>query len=274
MINCEQARAALHLYLDGELAPLDELELEAHLVGCVGCCAHHDAMRHVVDTVRGAKPLYESSPELRDKLAHLVTSTSQPPRKWSRRLGWPAAVAASIALLVLLLPTFRRSTFTAYAADAHLRYATGKLPLDVASDQPQVVSSWLQSHLTFHLNVPQYPADASEPKAYTLAGARLMQYEGEDIAYLAYTMNSRPVSLLVSSSAHIVVPAGQDVYRSGNLLFHFTEHKGLKLITWRDRDLVYALVSDVQVSNAQSCVVCHGSAAERSRFENMAPEHP
>jgi hypothetical protein len=84
-------------------------------------------------------------------------------------------------------------------------------------------------------------------------------------------MHGRPVSLLVASSAKIV-PGGQELYRSGNLQFHFSSQKGLKTITWRDRDLVYALVSDVQVDNAQSCVVCHGSAAERSRFENMSPE--
>ena len=68
-----------------------------------------------------------------------------------------------------------------------------------------------------------------------------MQHEGEDVAYLAYTMNERPVSLLVTASERIV-PNGQEVYRSGNLLFHFSAHKGLKLITWRDRNLVYALV--------------------------------
>jgi anti-sigma factor RsiW len=274
MMRCDDARSALHLYLDGELAPTDELELEAHLVGCAACRGEHDALRQVVDTVRGATPLYESSPALRDKLAALVRTVAGTPRKqWGRRLAFCSAVAACIVLVAMLVPLFPRTSFTAYAADAHIRYASGKLPLDVASDRPQVVSAWLQARLPFHLSVPQYPSDSREPKAYTLAGARLMQYQGADVAYLAYTMNSRPVSLLVSSSGHIV-PAGQDVYRSGNLLFHFSAHKGLKLITWRDRDLVYALVSDIQVSNAQSCIVCHGSAAERSRYENMAPERP
>ena len=95
-----------------------------------------------------------------------------------------------------------------------------------------------------------------------------MHFDGQEVAYLAYRMEGRPISLLVSSSAEVLPSSGQ-AYTSGKLTFHFSSEQGLKLITWRDRGLSYALVSDVQVEGAQSCVVCHGAESERDKFENL-----
>jgi anti-sigma factor RsiW len=257
----------LQLYVDSELAPREELELEAHLLECAACRREYEELRAVVDTVRGARPLYEPSPRLQQKLESMVRGVSRMRRS---RMAIPAAVAAGTLVLLFGMPSlFSGGSFRAFAADTHLRFASGRLPLDVRSSEPAEVSAWLERRMPFRLTVPDHPADSAEPKDWSLVGARLMQYQGDDIAYLAYTMKGRPVSLLVSSASGIQ-PSGSEVLRSGSLLFHFSVQKGLKLITWRDRDLVYALVSDLQVNNADSCVVCHGSAAERPRFQNMS----
>jgi mono/diheme cytochrome c family protein len=167
-----------------------------------------------------------------------------------------------------MLPALRIQRFTSFAADTHSRYAQGSISLAVSSDQPAIVSEWLQDHLPFHLELPNFPLQPGESKSYSLVGASLMRFDGQDVAYLAYTMQSRPISLLVSSSAN-VLPSRGEAYSSGKLVFHFSAEKGLKLITWKDRGLSYALVSDVQVEGAQSCVVCHGSERERQKFENL-----
>lgn len=271
MTGCERVRSALHLYIDSELTATEELEIEAHLLDCDSCRNEYAGIRSVVDTVRGSKPLYAPPPVLQASVEAMVRTAGQKNRSWTLRAGMPAAMATAVLVLLLGLPFFTRSeSFQVYAAEAHMRHVGGRLPLDITSDQPAEVSSWLQKRLPFYLSVPNYPTDSEEAKAYTLAGARLMQYGDEDVAYLAYEMKSRLVSLLVSSGNGIQ-PAGGEVVRSGNLLFHFSTQKGLNVITWRDRNLVYALVSDVQVGDAQSCVVCHGSPDERSRFENMSP---
>ena len=272
MMRCEEFRPLLQLYVDSELAPREEIEVEAHLLECESCRAEYDSLRSIVDTVRGSKPLYEPPSTLRPKIEATVRGAAEKPRRpaW---LSVPAAVAAGLVILLFGFPTTSRGvSFEAFASDAHLGYASGRLPLDIASDNQRHVSSWLKTRMPFHLEVPDSPPDSSEPKAYTLAGARLMQYGNADVAYLAYTMKGSPVSLLVSSSGAIK-PSGQQALRSGTLLFHFSTHKGLKVITWRDRDLVYALVSDFQGGDAESCVVCHDSDAERSRFEPMSWRH-
>jgi anti-sigma factor RsiW len=273
-MRCARVQTALQLYVDSELAPREELELEAHLLDCSACRQMYEELRAVVDTVRGARPLYDPSPRLQQKLESMVGRAGRRRSLRLRHLGIPTALAAGTLFLLAGLPSlFHGGSFRAFAADTHLRFASGRLPLDVTSSEPAEVSAWLERRMPFRLTVPDHPADSSEPKAWSLVGARLMQYRGDEIAYLAYTMKSRPVSLLVSSGSEIQ-PSGGEVLRSGNLLFHFSEEKGLKLITWRDRGLVYALVSDVQVNNAESCVVCHGSAAERPRFQNMSLARP
>lgn len=268
MIGCAGARDLLQLYLDRELAPGDELEFEAHLMVCGSCRDEYEKVREIVDTVRGARPLFEPSAGFRQTIGDMVRNAAgKQVRRFAIPAGIPATIAACLVLLATLLP-LRSASFTAYAADTHLRFATGKLPLDIESDHALVVSAWLERHLRFALPLRGSPIEGNDPRPYTLEGARLVQFDGEDVAYLAYRMGGRPISLLVTSSRSIV-PSGREVYRSGNLSFHFSERDGVKLITWQDRDLVYALASDLDVSPAQSCVVCHGSAAERSRFENL-----
>jgi anti-sigma factor RsiW len=172
-------------------------------------------------------------------------------------------------LLFAALPMRLTPRFTSFAAETHLQYAQGALPLSVASSEPVVVSAWLAGHLPFHLSLPNFAPENGAPKSYSLVGARTMEFKGQQVAYLAYTMAEHPISLFVASNSRVSSSEKGEAYTSGKLLFHFSNEKGLKLITWEDRGLSYALVSDVQVEGAQSCVVCHGSEQERRKFENL-----
>ena len=158
------------------------------------------------------------------------------------------------------------SGYEKFAAQAHRDYSRGAFPLDIVSDQPQLVSRWLEPRVPFHLTLPNYPEGG--PKRYALAGARLMQYRGDDVAYLAYEMDRKPISLLISSSSR-VAPSGGEKYQSGGLTFYFSAEQGLRIITWKDKGLTYAQVSDLDVKGAESCAICHGGAGERRKFEGL-----
>lgn len=261
MIDCREALARLHPYIDGETTPADEMAFEAHLLECASCRAEYESLREVVDTVRGSKPLYPVDPSVRARVTQLVERSQLRKRK---RVAVMAGVFAATLILFSWLPSIEGQRFTSFAASAHERYSQRALPLDVVSDQPAIVSAWLHTHLPFHFALPDFKP--LEVKSYSLVGAQLLKFNGQEVAYLAYTMKGRPISLLVSSRAAVLSGSGQ-TYRSGNLDFHFSSENGLKLITWRDRGLSYALVSDVQVEGAQSCVVCHGSLPELRRVQ-------
>ena len=87
-----------------------------------------------------------------------------------------------------------------------------------------------------------------------------MAFDGDYGAYVAYRMDERPISLLVTS-AERVKPEGGEAIVQGGLTFHIESVSGLKVITWSDKGLTYALASDLAVTGSRSCMVCHGSAA-------------
>ena len=99
-------------------------------------------------------------------------------------------------------------------------------------------------------------------------GGRLVAFDGDYAAYVAYRMDGRPISLLVTA-ADRVRPEGGEVVVQGGLTFHLESVLGLKVITWTDKGLTYALASDLAVTGNRSCMVCHGSAKERRMFEGL-----
>jgi anti-sigma factor RsiW len=264
MRSCAEIRPRIALYVDREVTGAEALEFEAHLTECTACRREYDSLRATVDAVRGASPLYEVPERSYPAIERMVSDWE----RRGRRRWWVPAVAAA-ALLVAAGAAWvsaGRSGYEQFAAQAHRSYARGTFPLDVVSSQPQVVSDWLEPRVPFHLTLPNYPEGG--PKRYTLTGARLMQYRGEDVAYLAYEMDQKPISLLISSSTR-VMPSGGEIYQSGGLTFYFSSEQGLRIITWRDRGLTYAQVSDLDVKGAESCVICHGAEGERRKFEGL-----
>lgn len=264
MMSCPDVRPRIALYVDREVTGAEALEFEAHLTQCAECRREYDYLRGTVDAVRAASPMYEV-PEGRFAVIERMVADWERRRKQRR---WTPLLAAAVVLLAATATWIStgRSGFEQFAAQAHRYYARGTFPLDIASDQPRVVSDWLEPRVPFHLTLPNYPEGG--PKRYSLAGARLMRYRGEYVAYVAYEMDHKPISLLISSSSRIL-PSGGERYQSGGLTFFFSAAQGLRIIAWKDRGLTYAQVSDLDVKGAESCVICHGAAGERRKFEGL-----
>ena len=265
--DCREVLAAIHLYLDRALPPAETHAIEAHILSCDSCRREYESLGGVVEVVRAAHPLYAPAPDSRESARRLIESHRE-----QRALRRFALAAAVLVASLLGFAGFRygqsvetEERFANFAADTHVRYSAGKLPLDIKESQPQAVAAWLTQRLPFRLNLPDYPKGQSTPKKYSLLGARLTRYQDEDVAYLAYEMNGKPISLLIGSSARIL-PGGGQTYQRGGLRFHQIRHKNLSTITWVDKGYSYALVSDYKALGAESCAVCHGSEQDRDKF--------
>lgn len=265
MKTCVEVQSHIALYLDRELAAPEMLDVEAHLTECEACQRHFDLLSGTVEAVRGACPLYEVPQTSYDRAAALVG-------EWERRRRWkrwvPAGAMAAMLVIAAGVSWFASSGagYETFAAKMHRDYEHGAFPLDVKSNQPKEVEQWLSPRVPFHLALPNYPEGGA--KRYSMVGARLMQYHGENVAYLAYEMDHKPISLLIAASSKLQ-PAGTETYQSGGLTFYFSSEQGLRIIAWKDRGLTYAQVSDVNVEGAQSCVICHGAESERQKFERL-----
>jgi len=265
MMNCSEIRPRIALYVDREVTSAEALEFEAHLTDCAECRREYDALRETVDAVRAACPIYEVPERSYAAIQGMVQNWErrQRQRRWLPSL---AAAAVLLAVAAVWWISAGRPGYEQFAVQAHRNIARGTFPLDIVSDRPPVVSNWLKLRVPFHLTLPNYPEGG--PKRYALLGARLMQYRGEDVAYLAYEMGGRPISLLISSSPRIM-PSGGESSRSGGLTFYFSSQQGFRIITWKDKGLTYALVSDLNVKGAESCAICHGAEGERRKFEGL-----
>lgn len=275
MLTCDGARRLISPFLDGELVGEDRTAFQAHVDFCPACRRVLADEEAVVDAVRRAIVRAQAPPELRARIESLMAAPSRRvPRAWIAAAAIALAAAggwlAHVEAPPQRVPTTATSELALLAADTHLRYMRGQLPLEIGSERPEVVSRWFSGRVPFNLTLPDYPVGPGERKPYHLLGGRLVSYRDDYAAYVAYRMDDRPISLLVTS-AQSARPAGGETVRFGSLVFHQQSVNGLKVITWTDKGLTYALASDLSVNGSQSCTVCHGSPEERQRLEGFLP---
>lgn len=291
MNNCDEIRGRLTLYLDHELQGDERATVEAHLSECESCAAVLARELNFLNAVRESGPLHVASPALRAKVAAILsdgqTSTAETrvsvkANRSGSRLNW--VVAAAAVLLVLLLPVLvwrvmnqneatpdgQPSPFALMAAETHLRRARGQLPLEVETASPKNISDWFSNKVMFSVKLPNYQESSGQEKLYTLEGARLVGYQSDYAAYVAYRMKDRPISLVITSHS-LAAPSGGEEITARGLKFHYNAIDGLKVITWSDRGLTYALVSDLEERGQQSCIVCHEGTKDQDFIEALKP---
>jgi anti-sigma factor RsiW len=298
---CEDIRARGTLYLDDELQGDERLLFESHLQKCDSCRSFSDSERVFLDAIRQARPLHLASTELRERVKELVSNPRVVPTAplrlkqqvqrtlWqlgsnrSRLIsGWSILTAA--VLTILLLPVVvwwiaqqksdsvhAPSDFALMAAETHLRHSRGQLPLEIVSEAPQLISNWFTNKVNFSVKLPNYQESSGQEKLYALEGARLVGYKDDYAAYVAYQMKTRPISLVITSDQIARASGGEEINAKG-LVFHYDTIHGLKVITWSDRGLTYALVSDLEERGQQSCTVCHQGTKDQDFITPLKPK--
>lgn len=294
MDRCDDVRARYALYVDEELEGAERDAFEAHLRRCPACSLSVQTERALLETVRGSQPLYIASADLRERVARIVNESqpalAAPPslkerireslaelstRRTSRRMRWSLAVTA-ILILILPIVVWRvakydysvrpgvtgPSHFALMAANTHLRHTRGQLPLEITSSGAEQISAWFADKIQFSVKLPNYQESSGQEKLYRLEGARLVGYKDDYAAYVAYQMRTRPISLVITSDK-IAQPSGGEEIKARGLTFHYDSIQGLKVITWSDRGLTYALVSDLDQRGQESCVVCHQGVSDQ-----------
>jgi anti-sigma factor RsiW len=284
MNNCEDIGRRLNLYLDNELQGDDRAAVELHLQSCQSCASVFERELSFINAIRECGPLHVASPELRARVQETLNGAereSSPSRQSVSRPRVRLGLAIAATLLMLILPivvwrVMKRSaqqtpsSFALMAAENHLRRTRGQLPLEIESATPQRISEWFANKVNFRVQLPNYQESSGQEKLYTLEGARLVGYKDDYAAYVAYEMRSRPISLVITSDS-LATPSGGEQIIARGLTFHYNAIHGLKVLTWSDRGLTYALVSDLEERGQQSCIVCHQGTKDQDLIEPLKP---
>ena len=283
MKNCDDICRRLNLYLDNELQGDERGTVETHLQECASCASIFERELSFIKAIRESGPLHVAPPELRAKVQQTLNGPPQAvvaPLKSRSRLTWGLAIAAALVVLILPLVIWRGmsntnradepSSFALMAAETHLRRTRGQLPLEVETAAPQRISEWFGNKVNFSVKLPNYQEISGQEKLYTLEGARLVGYKDDYAAYVAYRMKARPISLVITSDS-VVKPSGGEVIPAKGLTFHYNAIHGLKVLTWSDRGLTYALVSDLEERGQESCIVCHQGTKDQDLITPLKP---
>jgi anti-sigma factor RsiW len=301
MISCEEVLARIALYLDDELRDGEQAVVELHIEGCKSCRNALNMQRRLIESVRASRPLYQASPELRTRVENILQDAPAPyaaPPQLRRRIqrslwqtgygNWNAQKIAAVAViftfvalsLVWGINSLNKnsiiktpSEFALMAVNTHKRHQQKVLPLEILTTSPDAISQWFAGKVSFSLKLPNYQELSGQDKLYTPEGARLVAFKNDYAAYVAYEMNKHPISLVVTSY-EVAQPSGGEVIPSKGLTFHYDSIDNLKVITWSDRGLTYALVSDLAERGQQSCMVCHVGTKDENFLEDLKPKLP
>lgn len=252
-MNCDQLETHLYPYLDGEYEAPERLEVEAHLAICRDCAAvvadevhfrtaFRERMREVAQASSGSAS--GGAP------ASLRAAIQQGINREARHARVQRLVRLSAAAAVLLAAggTFwalRPDPHRPFLDDAAQRHARG-LPLEIEQTTPENVEAWFTGKLDHRVAVPQFPN-------LSLSGARIANVRDRPAAYITYQAEDaearpRRVGLFVFTDTN-----GQLDARQLPTVKVDTSH-GYNVALWRDGEIVYELVSDLDEDDIRQLV--------------------
>lgn len=287
MNHCEEYRDKTLLYLDHQLSGALLEDYRAHLQSCAECRADLAEERALSGLLKRSRPLYAAPDELRARLAAVQAkgvAGSKDVRKQPRtgviqrlkkylalypRIHAVGAAAGVLGIGLALVPGVVREaqamSYVEMAAATHRNYVDGDLRLELQSDSPEVVTAWFADKVPFHFQLPASQKVLDSKPTYRMTGASRIKFNGGAAALVAYEKQKEKISLVVASSEHAVVSGGVEV-PSASLIFHYRNAVGVRVVTWTNHGLSYALVSSLGSSARESCLVCHQSMTGHSNF--------
>jgi len=250
-MNCEEARAQLDTYLDGELPAEKMRDLDAHVRSCPACAADvlaHVQLKRSVKAAAGER--YAPSAALRAKMQKQVAP--RPRRSWV--FGWvPAAVfavllVAGAATLYVGRQNLRRAQVYSEIADLHVSTLGSANPVDVVSTDRHTVKPWFQGKIPFTFNLPEL-----QNTEFTLVGGRVTYLEQTPGAHLIFQIRKHQISVFM-------FPENAEDQVLGNP--SGVEHKQtFNTATWTQDGLRYVVLGDASPEDIRALSTLLRSAA-------------
>jgi anti-sigma factor RsiW len=287
MSHCADHSSQIQLYLDNELTGSDAEEFLAHLDPCESCRREMEEAESFSRRLKQARPFAVASAALRERIEKLVATQAalepEMPVQQSKVLvmssrkktiRYSLAFAAMLLLVVggrLLVSRVRvesnANSFVATAMDSHRALSDAALKLDVQSESPSVVSAWFSQRVSFPFRMPNAGIAADDLAKYKLCGGRLVTFGGERAALLVFRVSQNPVTVLITPDRHARAIGGNVTY-SGGIKFHALDRDRMHVVTWENKNLTYALTSNITGSTARACSSCHEGASP----EGVSPQ--
>jgi anti-sigma factor RsiW len=225
-------------YLDGELKGVEAAEAERHLQTCAECQAFATDAAELSDGLRKS-PRHAAPAHLR---AAVLARLDKEPVRFSPRSFWMgtgagaamSALAAGFALMVMLPPSL--ATLSESVADAHAKALTSGQTIMVASSNHHTVKPWLAAHAGLSPPVTDFANEG-----FPLTGGRVDEVAGARTAVMVYRHGNHQLDLFAWPDRGARLPQASMT-------------RGFRSAFWKEGDLDYAAVSDVDEQAFQKFV--------------------
>jgi len=253
-MDCYDVYDQLLDFQRGRLAPEMASGVRRHLEGCADC-AHADLVeRELSHALEQRTRQYAAPIALKRRLAEswpakATLAEQSRGRAWIR---WALPGAAMVAALLVLVPGVLDliaphgsgpAILVNEAVNDHIRMVQSQQPLEVESGGIHQVIPWFSGKLDFAPGI-RYSGDEEFP----LRGGAVGYFVDRKAAAIVYGRRLHTISLLVFKADGLPWPGGK-LEHAGRALVYRTESRGFNVLLWREGELGYALVSDVNAGD-------------------------
>jgi anti-sigma factor RsiW len=235
-MNCHDAQAVMHGYLDGELDLSASLQYEQHVGECPACSKVLAEQRALQAHMKADSLYFKAPASLRNRLrASLKKHASAGPM----RFRWLAAAACVVFCVglgflvaqVALTPSVH-DRLIQEVASAHIRSLQAQHIVDVPSSDRHEVKPWFNGKLDFSPPTPDL-----EKEGFSLVGGRLDYLGGRPAAAVVYRRREHLINLFVWPSSGTEPGDVQQETRQGYHVVH-----------WSKSGMNYWIVSDLDMT--------------------------
>ncbi len=233
------------------LPPEEIAEARAHVANCAACREFFTAEDRLHTLLRTRAPREKASAALREKVLTIIATErgSSMEELWNwrdivriRRAKWALiglALAVALAGSMWMLHSRGPSESQPLASiliEDHLGNLSSTT--EISTSDPDAVKKWFRERVGFAFRLPA----TSEPK---LIGGRLCNLQGRRAALILYRHPQSTVSLFILDGEGVKLSEGQLITLDGKQCM-LDARKGYNVVLWKERGLLYGLVSDVQ----------------------------
>jgi anti-sigma factor RsiW len=251
-MDCKEARQQLLDYQRAQLGPDERARVAAHLEGCAPCGRALAEEIDLSEALEHRLPRYSAPLALQQRLAELAPPEREPVaprpgRGWLFRLAPPlaSAVAGSVLTILgqkVLRPEHERptSSLVSEGVNDHLRVIYSANPVEIESGGIHQVKPWFTGRLDFAPRVA-FSGDDEFP----LVGGSVGYFHDRKAATFIFKHKLHTVTLLVFRADRLDWPTTHLV-PVGRVTADVKTDRGFSVVLWRDCELGYCLVSDVE----------------------------